>query len=57
MVECPYCGNPIDGEHIACEFRCSSTETWWCESCGSIAIMHDGEEPDQSNWTPPNNIS
>jgi hypothetical protein len=47
------CGNKIDDEHFTCERRCSSSEVWWCEECGAIAIVHDYEIPQPEEFIRP----
>ncbi len=49
-MKCPICDEKIDS-YYDCEQRCSSTEIWWCNYCGAIALGWNGNPPDKDSWT------
>jgi ribosome-binding protein aMBF1 (putative translation factor) len=53
MITCPNCGYEINGEYFSCEFSCDSTEIYWCEECGAIAIGWNEYTPDDNEWQVP----
>ena len=53
MAICPTCDNEVDGEYFECHESCHTSDIWWCEKCGSIAISYDGYEPDDDDWLSP----
>lgn len=53
MITCPNCDYEISSEFFCCDYGCDSTEIWWCDNCGSVAICYNGNEPEEDDWVVP----